>query len=196
MANKGWRLMYFCLPWLGYISDWITATQSLLLRHSHFTSGVDSQWNSAFGRACGRTGVSGGRVIIRYDHWETTWACVTAFVIMTAEKKSRGKERWLKECLPSLCLWRKKYGDTRVFSKYVPWQQRRRKSWQRDGHEEKSAQRGCWQDVWGPSSPSLLTLLLRDIWRKCKWAGNRGTAWLYKQLHKHSHQNSHTEHSG
>lgn len=58
----------------------------------------------------------GGRVIIRYDHWETTWVCVTAFVILTAEKKYRGEKRWLKECLPSLCLCRKKSGDTRVVS--------------------------------------------------------------------------------
>lgn len=46
-TDKGWRLMYFCLAWLGYISDWITATQGLLLRHSHFTSARESQWNSA-----------------------------------------------------------------------------------------------------------------------------------------------------
>lgn len=63
-----------------------------------------------------------GRVIIRYDHSKTTWVCATAFVSLTAKKKCRGEKGWLKECLPSLCLWRKKYGDTRVVSKDVPWQ--------------------------------------------------------------------------
>lgn len=84
----------------------------------------------------------GGRVIIRYDHWETTWACVTAFVILTPEKKRRGEKGWLKDCLPSLCLWTKKYGDTRVVSKDVPWQQSGRKSCKRDGHERKEHPEG------------------------------------------------------
>lgn len=34
-----------------------------------------------------------GRVIIRYDHSETTWVCVTAFVSLTAEEKCRGETR-------------------------------------------------------------------------------------------------------
>lgn len=97
----------------------------------------------------------GGRVIIRYDHWETTWDCVTAFVILTAEKKSRGKKGWLKECLPSLCLWRKKYGDTRVVSKDVSWQQSGRKSWERDGHERKEHPKGVSARCLRPVQPRL-----------------------------------------
>lgn len=48
--DKGWRLTYLWSAWLGSVSDWITATRSLLLRHSYFTSAADSQWNSACGR--------------------------------------------------------------------------------------------------------------------------------------------------
>lgn len=48
----GQRLKFdvFQLAWLGYISDWMTAAQSLLLWHSYFVSAVDSQWNTACGR--------------------------------------------------------------------------------------------------------------------------------------------------
>lgn len=128
----------------------------------------------------------GERVIIRYDHWETTWVCVTAFVILTAAKTSRGEKWWLKECLPSLCLWRKKYGDTRVVSKDVPWQQSGKKALVVGWTWEKRASKGGVGEMFEalPAPPSSL-LLLGDIWRKCKWVGNRGTAGVYKQLHKH-----------
>lgn len=89
---------------LGFISEWATASQSLLVGRGHFTSAGELQWNSASGRdVAGRESPTGG-VITRYDHSETTWIRVTAFVNLTAKKKRRGERGWLKAYLPSLCL--------------------------------------------------------------------------------------------
>lgn len=45
-----WRLMQFLRACLGFISNWATATQGLLVRRGRFISAGDSQWN----RACGK----------------------------------------------------------------------------------------------------------------------------------------------
>lgn len=154
-VDKGWRLMYFCSAWLGYISDWITATQSLLPRHSHFTSAGDSQWNSA----CGRDGAGPeSRGEGNYPLWslgDDMSLCDSFCYFDRRGKRVEAKKGWLKECLPSLCLWRKKYGDTRVVSKDVPWQQSGRKSRERNGHVRKECPEGVSARCLRPLQPLL-----------------------------------------
>lgn len=138
----------------------LSLTESLPPRACYWDTAISQVlWTHSETVLAGETGLDwspGGRVIIRYDHWETTWLCVTAFVILTAEKKYRGEKRWLKECLPSLCLWRKKYSDTRVVFKDVLWQQSGSKSWWRDGHERKEHPRGVLVRCLRPIQPLLL----------------------------------------